>query len=396
VNRSPRGAICVITSVHPPFDTRIFHKEAKTLGCAGYDVTLIARYTRDETIDGIRIVALPIPRNRFVRVFGLTWRTFRLALRQRADVYHVHDPELLPIGALLKLITRRKVIYDIHENVPAQIRTKSWIPHSLRPAASLIYRLSERLLLRFVDVVVLAEDSYLPQYSHCEQVSVVHNYPLLRSPREKATPNTFRAVYVGGVTEQRGASTMLKAAASLNGRGISVHWTVAGPIRPRDLEAKLREAAVGIPRLDILGPVPYEEAQKLISSAHVGLAVLKPIPNYIESLPTKLLEYMMAGIPVIASDFPLWREIVEGSQCGLVVDPLDSGAIADAIESLMRHPEKAGEMGRNGRQAVEEKYNWRQEAARLLALYDVLLGGQGSKRLEAKACAATELHHRSG
>ena len=237
----------------------------------------------------------------------------------------------------------------------------------------LTYRLGEQILLRSTDAIVLAEDSYLPQYTRCREALIIHNYPLLTSPGEEATANTFHAVYVGGVTEHRGASTMVEAAANLYRRGASLHWIVAGPIRPRELERDLREAAAKIPGFDIVGAVPYEEAQKLIAGAHVGLAVLKPIPNYIESLPTKLLEYMMAGIPVIASDFPLWREMVVGNECGLVVDPLDPEAISGAIEYLMQHPEDAREMGENGRQAVEKKYNWDREAKKLTDLYERLL-----------------------
>lgn len=336
-------------------------------------MTLVAQHERDEVTDGVRVLALPKPRNRLGRMFGLTWRALRRALRQRADVYHLHDPELLPIGAILKLLTRRKVIYDVHENVPAQIRTKSWIPYKLRPAVALSYRLGERLFLGLMDAVVLAEDSYLSQYSRCRKALVIHNYPLLTAPTKKAATSTFQAVYVGGVTEQRGASAMVKAAGSLEERGVNLRWVVAGPIHPRDLESALREATAEISGFDIVGAVTYETGQRLIANADVGLAVLKPTPNYIESLPTKLLEYMMAGIPVIASDFPLWREIVEGNKCGLIVNPLDPKAIAGAIEFLIRHPEEARGMGENGRRAVEEKYNWQEEAKKLTSLYDRIL-----------------------
>ena len=116
--------VCILTTVHPPFDTRIFHKQAKTLVQAGYDVTLIAQHGRDEVVDRVRIIALPKSRNRFTRIFGLTWRVFRLALRQQADVYHFHDPELLPAGLLLKLFTGKRVIYDVHEDYSQAIRTK--------------------------------------------------------------------------------------------------------------------------------------------------------------------------------------------------------------------------------------------------------------------------------
>ena len=109
--------VCILTSVHPAFDVRIYHKEAKTLVQAGYNVTLIAQNNKDEIVDGVNIIALPKPKNRFVRIFGLTWRVFCLALGQHAGVYHFHDPELIFIGVLLRLLGK-KVIYDVHEDVP--------------------------------------------------------------------------------------------------------------------------------------------------------------------------------------------------------------------------------------------------------------------------------------
>jgi glycosyltransferase involved in cell wall biosynthesis len=128
-------------------------------------------------------------------------------------------------------------------------------------------------------------------------------------------------------------------------------------------------------RVQIPGPIPHEEVFDVLVRSHIGLAVLHPDPNYVDSLPTKLFEYMAAGLPVVASNFPLWKEIVEGNRCGITVDPLDSKAIAQAIEYLLTHPEEALQMGENGRRAVEEKYNWEAESKKLLGVYSKLLGG---------------------
>jgi len=204
--------VCIITTAHPPFDERIFHKQAKTLVQAGYDVTLIAQHKKNEIVDGVKIIALPKPRNRLTRMLGLTWKAFQIALRQRADIYHFHDPELLPIGVLLKLKTKAKVIYDVHEDVPKQILTKYWIPKLLRHPIAKIVNITEKSLTRFIDAVVVATEGIAENFQKFKPV-VIHNYPYLKmfsnfSLKEK---KENIVVYVGGITRLRGAIEMVRA-----------------------------------------------------------------------------------------------------------------------------------------------------------------------------------------
>ena len=376
--------VCIFTTVHPPFDTRTFHKEAKTLARAGYDVTLIVQHDRDEVVEGVKIIALSKPRNRLTRIFGLTWRAFRLALRQKADVYHFHDPELLAVGVLLKLFTRSKVIYDVHEDVPKQILNKSWLPLWTRKPLSVVYEIVERICLPFIDVIVIAEDSYIDNYRGRENVIAIRNYPFLTNltidsadgnPGENSVQD-FRVTYVGGITKLRGALELIEALRVLKEAAYqTVVLRLIGPLFPRTLERELNNLIqqYGLEKnVRIPGPVAHEKVASILARSNIGVAILHPDPNYVESLPTKLFEYMAAGLPVMASNFPLWREIVEGNNCGLCVDPLDPKATAQAIEYLLTHPEEARRMGENGRRAVEEKYNWETEGEKLLDLYKKL------------------------
>jgi len=197
--------VCILTSVHPAFDTRIFHKQAKSLIKAGYDVTLIAQHDKDELVDGIRMVALPKPRNRLWRMLG-TWRVFKLGLKQKAEIYYFHDPELLPVGVLLKLFTKGKVIYDVHENAKWDIVTKSWLLKAARRPLSLMYRLTEKLSFPFIDEIIIAEDSYIKNYRKQDNILALRNYPILSFLKEPSEVKNSRPtlVYVGGVTEVRG------------------------------------------------------------------------------------------------------------------------------------------------------------------------------------------------
>lgn len=366
--------VCILTTVHPPLDIRIFHKQAKTLVRAGYDVTLIAQHNGNVEVDGVKIIGLPRPRNRLGRIFGLTWRAFRLALRERADIYHFHDPELLLIGLLLKFFARARVIYDVHEDVPQQILTKHWIPTLLRYPLAMLFNVIEKFLARAMDAVVVATEGIAMKFARFEPV-VVHNYPDLEmflnlSPGSREGKERV-LVYVGGISEIRGAREMVQALEYLN-PSIDVRLDLIGRFEPENLEKELR-ALPGYRRVRFLGWLPWKETWQQARKATAGLVVFYPAPNHTQSLPNKLFEYMAAGLPVVASNFPLWREIVEGNRCGIAVDPLDPQAIAHAVEYLLTHPEEARRMGENGRQAVIEKYNWKREEGTLLRLYKELL-----------------------
>jgi len=362
-----------LTTVHPPFDTRIFHKEAKTLVRAGYEVVLIAQHGKSEVVDGVKIVALPRSRNRFTRIFGLTWRAFRLALREQADVYHFHDPELLPIGVLLKFFTRAKVIYDVHEDVPQQILTKHWIPVPLRRPLAAVFNAFEKLLTRTLDAVVVATEGIAEKFARFKPV-VIHNYPdleMLPSPSTRRGGGERVLVYVGGISKLRGAIEMVRALEYLN-PSWDVRLDLVGKFEPPELEQEL-QALPGYRRVRFLGWMQPQDVYAHLAKVDIGLVCLHPEPRYMVGWPVKLFEYMAAGLPVVASNFPLWKEIVEGNRCGITVDPLDPKAIAQAVEYLLAHPEEARRMGENGRRAVEEKYNWGKEAEKLVRLYRNLL-----------------------
>lgn len=362
--------VCILTTVHPPFDPRVFYKQARTLVQAGYDVTLIAQHDREEVVDGVRIIPLPKPRNRFQRIFGLTWQAFRRAIRERADVYHFHDPELLPIGVLLKIFTRAKVIYDVHEDVPQQIITKYWIPAPLRRPLAIVFNVGEKLLARMLDAVVVATEGIAEKFQRLNPV-VVHNYPNLGMlPTPSSVPCERKEkvlVYVGGISKIRGAFEMVRALEYLD-RFDNLRLDLIGKFEPSELAQELQRLP-GYQRVRFFGWLQPPEVYEHLKKVDIGLACLHPEPRFTIAWPVKLFEYMAAGLPVVASNFPLWREIVEGNRCGICVDPLDPKEIAQAIEYLLTHPEEARRMGENGRRAVLEKYNWEREAEKLLKLY---------------------------
>ena len=377
----PPARICILSSVHFAFDPRIFQKQARSLARAGFAVTLIARADpAGQNTDDIRILSLPAPENRLQRMLG-TLRIAVLAHRQRADLYAFHDPELIPVGVLLKLLTRRPVVYDIHEDVPQQILGKEWLPRPGRALVLGLYRLLECLALPFIDGLVLAEHAYLKYYPKRRTLTAL-NYPLLTYAsgdpgQEREEPTRPTLIYVGSIRPLRGLYEMLELVRRLKPSCPDLLLRLVGPLAPAAEEDRARSliASWGIgANVEWLGRVSHPEVHHQIARSDIGLVLLHPHPNYLDSLPTKMFEYMVMGKPVVVSNFPLWSQIVQEAQCGLAVDPLDPEAVENAVVQLLEDEPRRREMGARGRQAVMTRYNWEVEGEKLVRFYRELMG----------------------
>jgi len=365
-----------MSSVHTAFDTRIFHREATSLVGAGYDVTLIAQHEKNEVVNGVKIVALSKPKNRLRRMMGLC-KVFRLAVKQNADVYHFHDPELIPIAVLLKLATRKRIIYDIHEDVPKQILTKEWLPRYLRGPVSRITAFFETITFPVFNAVVVAGDDIAQHLPRSPKLVVVGNYAPTEIVRriealKVGIEDLPILIYAGELATDRCVRELVQAANFLQRRAKLV---LLGSFSEPLFEKEIR--AIAGSNVEFVGQVSYEAVLSYLARANIGLALFHPSPNSTEASQRnrKLYEYMAAGLPVITSNFPSWQEIVERNNCGLTVNPLDPAEIARAIKYLISHPEEAKRMGENGRKAVLEKYNWETESKKLLNVYANLMKG---------------------
>lgn len=373
--------VSILTSVHPCFDVRIFEKQARSLSQAGYEVTLVGIADFEErTVDGIRVLGLPQPSSRALRPLNW-WRILRIALRERADLYHFHDPELLPVGGLIGKLTGRPIVYDVHENYPEDILTKEWVPSALRGVLSLLFRVFEDNAVRFVDGVVVVNEHLAERFKGKSRVATVFNYSRLDSAtnaehsREGAEHQPVRYfVYAGRISDDRGLHECARALGRLEENDVEL--LCAGRIGHVGEEAfrELLEGQRSQSRFKYLGLLPYEAIPPLLQDALAGLLCFRPTPNNVLGTPNKLFEYMSAAIPVIASDFPFIRQVVLEADCGILVQAEDVEDIASAMERILQDPEDAARMGGNGLQAVKERYNWQREEKKLLSLYATLLG----------------------
>ena len=360
-----------LTSVHPALDGRIFQKECRSLAEAGYRVTLIAPHEKDEELDGVTIHAVARPRSRLARVTRTTTAILRAAVGQQADIYHLHDPELLPVGLLLRLRGKR-VVYDAHEDLSRQMEHKRWIPRWLRPLAACGAGLIEKALARAVDGLVAATPVIARRFP-AKKTRLLRNFP--PRPVEPPVPYGGRPpviVYAGaGISLERGAREIVRAIGRVPDR-FNARLQLIGRIDDAGLHRQLI-GMDGWSRVDWLGWRPPAEIPALLGRARVGLCLLHGQRNYREALPTKMYEYMAAGLPIVASSFSEWREVYGPIGCTLFVDPQDADQIAEAITWLLQHADEADAMGRRGRAAVAESLNWECEQRELLRLYSGLL-----------------------
>lgn len=364
--------IAHLTSVHPHSDTRILQMECKSLKLAGYEVTLIVPHQQDEQMDGVNIKSAGRkPTGRISRMTRTGWRVYREAVRENADIYHFHDSELIPVGLLLRLMGK-KVVYDVHEDMPRTILSKYYLPiWARRPLAWLLERVENAACRRY-SAIVTATQAIADRFTTLNNNTVVvQNFPRLEEAALHAnaiwSQRACSIAYVGSITENRGIRQMVEAMNLLPDR-LPAKLKLAGAYSP----ATLRDEITRLPgwsRVDDLGLLSRSGVIRLLGQVQAGLVLLHPESRYQVSFPVKMFEYMSAGIPVIASDFPLWRRIIATAGCGLLVEPLDVKSIADAIEYLLVHPQEAETMGCRGSQAVARHYNWGTEERKLLKLY---------------------------
>jgi len=358
--------MAVVTTAHPWGDPRVFGRELAACLEWGLEVHLFAVAPpavgwRAEP--GLRVHPLPVPEGRLSR---LIWSlgVWREVLRHGPfRVVHFHDPELLPAMAVLRLVAPRTfMLFDIHEDLPLQFESKSYLaPWARQPMAILAgwaLGIARRLFDGFAPATEAIARAWPP-----ESTRVVHNYPKSLFSREAIQPDPCRVLYMGGLSRGRGIPLALSAVRiarrTLPGMRLELVGWVMEPEVGAAIDAAVREGwCLHLPKLGA------QDLAEHAAGAGIGLVTLLPQPNYLESLPTKLFEYMALAIPVLASDFPLWRRMLEESGAGRVVRP-EPEAVARALVAMATDPAALLRHARDGHAAYRDRYRWEAEAPNL-------------------------------
>jgi glycosyltransferase involved in cell wall biosynthesis len=388
---SRQSRVCLVSTAHPASDIRVFEKEAVSLVKAGFDVYLVARSSESCTIDSVHVISNGVPKGRLGRFTVGLPRTVIRALRVHAQVYHLHDPELLLALPLLRLIGKT-VVLDFHEDIPFDILGKAWLgPPWLRRVLSTAARRFLSTAVCLSNASIAATPPIAVRLGHPGKVVTLRNLVRVQEfDSAQAAPrpddSTLLAVYAGGLSRARGIDRILDATATMRH---PIKLLLLGAWENPRFQDEC-SAKPGWASTRYVGLVSSQPANGYVKSADIGIALYCPLPNHMDTMPNKPFEYMAAGLPMVMSDFPYWRATF--GECALFADPDDTNAVARCLDELAGSRDLCRRLGKAGRHLVETEYSWEQEQDKLVQLYRKLVPVSSAQRSRGIARSRNAAH----
>lgn len=364
--------VCHATSVHGRYDTRIFQKECTTLVQEKFDVYLVVNDNlKSEIKNGVKIVSTGfVSKNRIDRIYNGKKYCLSKIIELCPDVLHVHDPELLLIvKKIKKKLPNCRIIFDSHEDVVGDISEKKWIPFSLRKIISFLYNNFERKIFKKIDAVITVTPHILSRIiKENSNAILLSNFPILDNKVEMDYSKKSRSIVFAGLIEEPWSHHIIVDAI----QDIDVEYRLCG--KADGIYLSKLQNSLGWNKVKFYGQIPFADVQDIIRNSMVGMVILQYSANTNWKSGTlgntKIFECMANGIPVICTDFEIWRDIIDRYNCGIYVKPNDSNAIRVALEKLLSDPDLAKEMGENGRKAIEKEFNWDKDSKKMVELYN--------------------------
>jgi glycosyltransferase involved in cell wall biosynthesis len=390
--------ICHITTVHPVRDARIFHRMCRALSRQELNVTVIA----PESFSAEPYLR-PSPLNARMGQASRLWRSaiaLRAALGENAEVYHFHDPELIPMALTLKLLRpKTAVVYDVHEDYPSMMRDKYWLPPATRPAAAQGVRLANRIAGKFLDGVVVADQGVAADFVKDARAKtlVYYNFPSLDLfPSLPAAVDEPRAdlVYLGGLSERAGIFVLFDALEILANNGLKPRVQLAGYTDGEKglakIQSVLRQQGLA-GQVEFHGRLPHSQVPTWLRGGRIGLVLLQAVPKFLKNIPSKMFEYWACGLPVLASDLPPARQFLAEGQNGYLFPASNAVKLSERIAHLLSHPAECRLLGRAGRRRIETDWNNEAQVDGLVSFYESLLSKAGTRRVTARRVPCSTL-----
>lgn len=382
-----------------PWDVRV-EKLALTLKGAGHNVTIIARNrdqlpTIDKT-DGIAVRRLPVTRRfpKFIQVavnlpfwfnpFWL-WLLFKSSrsMQLNRGVIIVRDLPLVNAGIIVSRFRKSKIVFDMAECYPemyksaAKFSNRSLTTRVLKsPWFAKIY---ERGVVARVDHILVmiqeSKDRLLAMGVNENKISIVSNTPPIdkfKGATHKHRGNQLRIVYVGFLSKLRGLDLLIEGAAhyiKTQGSSDAIRIDIIGKGAQKDkLIALSKELGIS-DSVIIHGWLDQDQVDELMAQANVGALTYRVCGHWNHTIPNKIFDYMLAGLPVLATEVIPIARILRETNSGLVCKDLDPIDIAEKME-LLRDPKRRTTLGQNGQSAIKSKYNWDNDAQTLAEAID--------------------------
>ncbi len=366
----------MVAPVHAWDDVRVYQKEACTLAAKGYDVTLIAQAEQAFIEHDVKIRPAPKVRSRIFRFLKISV-VFVMAMRLKADIYHLHNPDMIPVALLLKLSGKR-VIYDTHEDFAQRVLMRDWIPGWIRPIAARLVAIGESVVGRVADASVATQEAVRTRLG--ERAVLIENLPNTQGPLVDEAyalshgidrGDELRLIYVGGIDRARGLDVMIDAMADLNALGMKARLWLIG--FGNDAEIRSSLGRPGGAYVDYLGKLPQAQAFAFMIKADIGLATILDVGDHAQTSANKLYEYIVFGLPVVASDFPRWRQSLPDSPALVFVPAGDAASVTIAVRTIAAMPNRGKTHITPAREHLRERHSWELESLKLLHLYSRLL-----------------------
>jgi glycosyltransferase involved in cell wall biosynthesis len=370
--------VCHLTCAHEANDIRIFQKECVSLAKEGYEVYLVASNAESKVVNGINIVGVSVKSmNPIYRLMVSAKKVYQAALKINADIYHFHDIELFKYGVKLKQ-KGYKVIFDSHENWIGYTEELSWLPTIIKKLSSSIIKRNYSKYLNDFDAVITVSPHIVDNLNkYREKIYLICNYPIYNEQlmpkinKEEFKKRNKIACYAGTVYKTSSQEIIIKSIKEISNLSYYIIGSISKKYKKKLLEIDNSK------KVYFLDFMPHKELLNYYQKCTIGVSIF----NYAANLGgkkgslgvNKIYEYMASGLPIICTDFELWKKIIDEFHCGIYVNPYDSNAIERSFRYFVDNIDQAYEMGQNGQKAILEEFNWNSQAIKLCDIYKKIL-----------------------